>query len=342
MRTKFHKYPKIVNADRNKYLDIVKELGYDSKSIEYYVTEKVHGANFAIYISNAETRFASRNRLLGKESFMGSESISLQLQLFSIEISSLINFDRDCRASLIVIHGELAGGFYPDDSHWTLAAKRLLTKRVQKGVHYHPANFFYVFDISVDGEFLPMHELEMLGSLINRNFNHIIFAKKLFKGTLEECLRYPNEFQTTIPDYFGLPAIKDNICEGVVIKPCNANLRFPNGERVIFKNKNENFSEKSKKKKHSAIELSEEDAAQYAEAVQYVTKNKLSNVLSHMTQDEKNVFGKIIEAMRQDILNEMEYPKQATFSKAVKKRLSKDIAKLISSHYRNILDGESI
>ena len=59
----------------------------------------------------------------------------------------------------------------------------------------------------------------------------------LFTGALTDAMQYPNAFESTIPAYHELPAIPDNICEGVVIKP-NVSKHLGNGERVIIKNKN--------------------------------------------------------------------------------------------------------
>lgn len=43
------------------------------------------------------------------------------------------------------------------------------------------------------------------------------YAKTLFRGSLAECLKYPNAFQSKISQWLGLPDIEDNICEGIVV-----------------------------------------------------------------------------------------------------------------------------
>ena len=60
------------------------------------------------------------------------------------------------------------------------------------------------------------------------------YAKPLFKGTIDECLAYPNEFQSKIAEWLGYPAIEDNICEGIVIRPVTPHY-LRTGSRALIK-----------------------------------------------------------------------------------------------------------
>ena len=73
-------------------------------------------------------------------------------------------------------------------------------------------------------------------------YDKFIYAKTLFKGSLSDCLAYPNAFKTTIPGEYNLPELDGNTCEGVVIRPAQPHF-LRNGSRVIIKNKNEKWAE---------------------------------------------------------------------------------------------------
>lgn len=70
------------------------------------------------------------------------------------------------------------------------------------------------------------------------------YAKPLFIGTLQEVLKFPNTFETTLPKLFGHPSNQKNIAEGLVLKPIK-NVCLSCGKRLILKNKPEN-TQKSK------------------------------------------------------------------------------------------------
>ena len=78
------------------------------------------------------------------------------------------------------------------------------------------------------------------------------YAKTLFRGTLAECLKHPNGFQSKIAEWLGLPAIEDNICEGIVIRPVTP-MYLRNGSRVLIKSKNERFAERKSVKKRNKL-----------------------------------------------------------------------------------------
>ncbi len=104
-----------------------------------------------------------------------------------------------------------------------------------------------------------------------------IYAKTLFRGSLNECLNYPNKFQSQISGWLGLPQFDENICEGVVIRPVEPCF-FGNHARVMLKNKNEKWEEKSYQKKRKPLEKEEvklSTAAQnlIEEATRYITKS---------------------------------------------------------------------
>ena len=149
----------------------------------------------------------------------------------------------------VKVYGELFGGEYP---HCLVArCKERLPAR--EGVYYAPDYGFYAYDIGVEGrtfgegKIICEQECEDAAALphflsvavCNRLFESlgIFHARTLFQGSFEECLHYPNAFPTRLPDWLDLPPLRNNWCEGTVIRPL-APLLTTAGERVLLKNVN--------------------------------------------------------------------------------------------------------
>ena len=134
----------------------------------------------------------------------------------------------------------------------------------------------------------------------------IFHVETLFKGTLDEYLKYPIVFPTTIPGRLGLPEVPDNFAEGVVIKPVEP-AYFPNGERIIIKNKNPKFQEigKSDRKLPKTEVIYSEEFTKIAEQIpSYVNENRLISVRSHLGETTlPKDFGKILKEYNQDIIH---------------------------------------
>ena len=155
----------------------------------------------------------------------------------------------------VIVFGELFGGEYPH----RLVPRCRAGRAVREGVHYAPDYGFYAFDIGInrqtDGvekcsfsqglecaEARGSHHHYLSQVVCNRLFESIGFfhARTLFQGRLKECLHYPNHFITHLPDWLNLPPIRNNWCEGTVIRPLKP-LYTPTGERVLFKNINSRY-----------------------------------------------------------------------------------------------------
>ena len=120
---------------------------------------------------------------------------------------------------------------------------------------YTPDYDFYIFDLYVygldkttgkeRGFFIPYDE--MVTILDNGGFS--LYAKELFRGSLQDCLNFESRFTSNIPiKYYNLPPLSTpNICEGVVIKPVKEMYTSPKNDRFIIKKKNEEFNEMVKK-----------------------------------------------------------------------------------------------
>jgi Rnl2 family RNA ligase len=170
----------------------------------------------------------------------------------------------------------------------------------------------------------------------------------LFQGTLDECLEYPNAFQSCIAGWLGLPPVEDNICEGIVIRPVEPTF-FRNGSRLLLKSKNAKFAEKKAIKKRQPKPFVEPT---YSEALKellnvteaYVTENRLNNVISkigHVSIPRET--GKLIGLFSKDTLDDFlkEYGNdyallEKSEQKIVNTYVNKQAVGLIKKVYMNL------
>lgn len=280
----FVKYPSLTNSYKQDFIDYCVNFGFD-KECTWYVTEKVHGANFAFYVNPVleEVRCAKRTSFLTKlEDFYNAGYVKGKYQESAISLGK--HFGRPT-----VIYGELCGGYYDGKS---------TGMKVQKEVQYCPHNEFIVFDIVVDNEMLSPEEIQMLC------WEHgLIPAPLIFQGSLQDALAVPNSYTSLVgPKYFGLPELEDNIAEGTVIKPWPI-VRDIRGNLIMFRNKNDRFSEKKHTPKVVPTEMTGDLLRIYNTMLNYVTENKLNAVISKVGKEPK-FFPKIRGLFLQDILED--------------------------------------
>lgn len=302
MNKHFKKYDSIENAYQERFIEKIREaLFQNSQNNHFYVEEKIHGANFQFYV-DGEGNITPGKRtsfLIEDEKFFNWRDVFAKYKDRVLQIRNQKCFPD---GSNFIVYGELYGGCYPhpdvpNDSKWS---------RVQKEIYYAPFEDFICFDIFV-------YENEEKHYFIDKSMRDDIckyidipYAETLFEGTLDECLRFPNEFPTTIPSLFGLPDIENNICEGVVIRH-GKDLRVKTGERAIIKNKNAKFSEKkSKPREHKPQNDVPEFINEMLDNAQdYITEARLSNMFSKIGDDVNHRdFGKYIQLYSADLYDD--------------------------------------
>ena len=338
----FKKYNSIENSFDRKFMEkVMVEMPAD---LEYVVQEKVHGANTSFLCDGNEVKFAKRTSVLAEdENFYEYAEL---LETYKDRVLSLFGRvkARYPEISHISVFGEMFGGRYP---HSDVKASHGCTL-IQKGVFYAPEHEFYAFDIYLfEGEnsrFLPVEETNELFEA-----EGFFYAKTLFRGTLAECLKYPNAFESKIAEWLGLPAIEDNICEGVVIRPV-VPMYFRNGSRVLIKNKNERFAEKKSVKTRNKlfaepVPYSEALKTLLIEAEVYVTENRLTNVVSHIGEVQfPKDFGKVMGLFSKDVLDDFlkEYGSAYTaLDKCEQKSLNKALNKLCTTLVKRVYMSQS-
>ena len=333
----FKKYSSIENSFSREFMEhVVAEMPQD---LEYVVQEKVHGANTSFLCDGETLRFAKRTSMLEEgEQFYDYPEL---LERYRDRVLKLFG---DIKAKYpevthISVFGEMFGGLYPHDGVKTKQKVSL----IQRGVCYTPDHEFYGFDIylftEAGGRFLPVDEVNEIFET-----NGFFYAKTLFRGTLTECLKQPNAFQSKIAEWLGLPAIEDNICEGIVIRPVTP-MYLRNGSRVLIKSKNERFAERKSAKRRTKlfvepVPYSEELKALIVEGETYVTENRLANVVSHIGEVHfPKDFGKVMGLFSKDVLEDFlkEHGNLYTaLEKSEQKLLNKELNKFCTALVKQV------
>ena len=298
----FTKYGSIEHISDSNVLENIRLEELDKQ--EFIVQEKVHGCNTCFITDGDAICFGKRSGFIdADEYFYDHEELIEHYRIRVIALFSVIK-EKFPDIEMLTVFGEMFGGNYP---HPDVENDRRITN-IQKGVYYSPIHEFYAFDIYItneeNGRYLSVEEA-------NTFFEQggFIYAKTLFSGTLEQCMQYPNDSVSVIPQWFGLPPIEDNICEGVVIRPLVPTY-FSDGTRVLLKNKNNRFGEKLSGKKRNPQWLIE---STYSESLNnllltvedYVTENRLNNVISKIGQIAlPKEISKLIALFSEDILKD--------------------------------------
>jgi len=322
----FKTYNSIENAYQTRVIDQIRLQGFGDEV--FIVQEKVHGANFSFFTDGKEIKIAKRTAFIEKdEKFYNAHQM---LECYRKNVINLFEKVKTIHPDLetVVIYGELFGGGY---KHKEVEPVKDAIK-VQKGVEYAPHNEFYGFDIKLNGT------TYLDTDLVNQIFEEteFFYAKIIFQGTLDEALKFPNVFDSKIPSWLGLPELEHNMCEGTIVKTLKTQY-FGNGSRIILKNKNDKWIEKSKmvKKDRPAqkeVHFSENAKNIWEEIQKYATSKRLNNVVSKIGEFEPKMIGKVIGLFSQDILEDFEkdFPKVfTTIEKDEHKRINKKLNSLV-------------
>lgn len=321
----FKTYNAIENAYQARVIEQIRIQGFGDEV--FIVQEKVHGANFSFFTDGKEIKIAKRTAFIEKdEKFFNAHQMLERYRKNVIEVFQKVKTIHP-DVETVVIYGELFGGGY---KHKGVEPVKDAVK-VQKGIDYAPHNEFYGFDIKLNG--ITYLDIEVVNQIFEET--GFFYAKILFQGTLEEALKFPNVFNSKIPAWLGLPELENNMCEGTIVKTLKTRY-FENGARIILKNKNEKWVEKSKMVKkeaktvHKQVHFSEKAQEIWEEIQKYATVNRLNNVVSKIGEFEPKMIGKVIGLFSQDILEDFQKDFPAAFT-AIEKEEQKRINKKLNS-----------
>ena len=333
---RFRKYGSILNADSFDGREIIEAYG----ELEAVAMEKAHGAHFAFVTDGTSVYCAKRTSILTPEDkFYDHQGVLARFEDRIREVWSIVQSDVPDLTHLQV-EGELIGGLYshPD-------VEKIDGPHVQRGVHYSPNYEFYAYDI--------YYEIQSEGSdKMDEYLNYdrvchifetvgLLYAKPVARGTFAALCNYDNAFESVIPAELGLPEIKNNIVEGIVIKPVDHYIT-PRGSRIILKSKNSKFQEtqKPKKSKNKPSAASQIDPDVAAALDSMVTAARLDNVVSKIGEVSMSDFGTMMKDLNQDILKDFptDYPEiHAGIEKkdwsTIKKYLNRRCSALIKGYF---------
>lgn len=326
----FKKYSEIENTYRTKIIDDIRNHGYDSPDNVWTITEKVDGSNLSFWVKEGIITPARRTGFLeSDENFYNYQTVLEKYRDKLVRLASIVP------SSTVIVYGELFGGSYnhPD------VLKDLKAKRVQDRIQYCPHNDFYVFDIYIMDENSKFNSFYLSHSMLEALCENegLLYAKSIFTGTFDECLKFDNRFITTIPAIFDLPPIENNYAEGVVIKP-NDPLYFKNGDRVILKNKIEEFAEITKIPKEKEP-LPPEVTSAIGRLNNYITESRYYAVVSKLGEVTIKDFSYIMKEYTADIMKDFikDYLEYLELPKEVQKQITKAMGKSAADVIRHLL-----
>lgn len=275
--SEFSGYEKMPNS--------LKKLGLSEKDfsemekLKWVVTEKVHGANFSFVYQNSTLKFAKRKDYLKwTDDFFGFQLVVNKLEDHMLRLFEQLS--HQIPAEKYIVYGELFGGQYPHPEVEPIADLHA----IQTGVYYTPAIEFCAFDIAIENGSDSKYYLDYESAVAYFNQFGIFYAKPLLVGKFAEAMNFNIRINSTIPKEFNLPELKDNLIEGVVIKPFN---QIDQHMRPIVKLKNAEFDEEEKF--HEAekwsfvpdVSSKTEDLSFIVEELRnYVTSNRLKSAIS--------------------------------------------------------------
>eukprot|EP01097_Dermamoeba_algensis_P005369 TRINITY_DN3415_c0_g1_i1.p1 TRINITY_DN3415_c0_g1~~TRINITY_DN3415_c0_g1_i1.p1 ORF type:complete len:404 (+),score=105.63 TRINITY_DN3415_c0_g1_i1:90-1301(+) len=329
----FKKYSSIENTYNTKFVKSLIEAGLDKE--EWVVLEKVHGANFSFLVEegteNSELRVicAKRTNILKMEDkFFNFQSVFRKYEDSCKRLFKRVRELRPDRSiKKILIFGELFGGYYPDQSVSDSVC-------IQKEILYCPHNDFIIFDIHDGTSFLDHDIILKLAEEVG-----MIALKVLYRGSFQSVLDYHESFITTIPEYFHLPPLKDNMAEGVILKPVVEKFILSH-QRAILKKKNPKFLEVKKKQARPAVvSTPSKNHEQMVELVNsYVNCNRLHNVISKFGEVDERCqdLGKLTGWLAKDSLDELK-KLEGKFVESLPKDDQKKLSRMAAEKSRKVV-----
>lgn len=282
--------PDMVNLDLSKI----------NQEEKYYLTEKIHGANFAIIADSKDEEVrinaASRNRLLprGINKYSGKDELDsffhagkivdkhassiTALFEYILEHANLGNYTR--QSLQVVVYGELFGGCYNNIKSTGEA------RCVQLEVEYCEQNEFLAFDLMLyDKQTKTELFLDYQQSINLFKQCGVPYIPVTFEGSFKDALEYSNlhyEDDTSVYDLLKIiPSSHNRTREGFVFK-----RHMSDGRRFCIKHRNKKFLESHNGKKKNNKSTIFEGERKYnmkelEEAIKgYITDQRAANVLS--------------------------------------------------------------
>lgn len=227
---RYHKIPTSLSKQFNQN----NKKNQQQQQQVWCVTEKIHGANFSIYLTRSnEIKCAKRTGFLNEnEIFFNYYQVIERIRHNLWSLASEL-FASNENIHYLIIFGELFGGGYPGYDNCF---------PIQQGIWYSPEIEFAIFDICEVSDEMSYLPYSRTISLCEKH--NLFVLKPLYIGSYQEASQYDINFQSTIPSLLSLTLenLPHNQAEGIVIREYNSS--YPcNVTRPILKIKSREFSE---------------------------------------------------------------------------------------------------
>lgn len=304
----FTRFQSLLNENPKNCLPTLKEHG----QAECIKTEKIHGANFSVYLKNAtKVKFATRNQVQPPEgNFFNFQRYFTEERI--AQLQAWVNERPEGKTYRFI--GELFGG------HDAVGIKP-----VQKEIRYDGDIQFRVFHIETqkDGEetqHLPFDFVEGLCHHLG-----LEMAPVIERGPLAEIYQKDVEVASVLSS-------KGDIAEGFCYR-----LDFADklGQApIILKRRTEKFCE-DKGKKGAFVDKALDPAVldMFNKVIGMVTEQRVSNVNSHHGFSDLKDFPKLLGAVMEDLEKDaaQDYGVDKDAFKMVRKDLSRALVPLIKA-----------
>jgi Rnl2 family RNA ligase len=259
----FKKYNSLENHYHSKHIAMFLNMYPELKDAKYIITEKIHGSNIQVCINESEYKVGKRSSfILNEKDDKGMKNVCKYIkENYSNAIKEIQEYIKGHEEiEEMIFYGEYFG------------------RDIQKGVDYGNGKQVVFFDLKVNGSLQDWVKFKTYTT----NFNLPIVPEIDVVNSLEEALEFDTKFDSKILNK------KDNLCEGIVIKPLGYVYRSPQGSVFYIKKKNAKFLEKIKQPKaNTPKELT--IIGKYQEIFKtYITKNRMDNIMSKYGEIQEN------------------------------------------------------
>lgn len=313
----FKKYNSITNHYNVKVFKDLIARNYDllPTTIEFEITEKIHGANFSLLVED-EIQFARRNDVLQDDKFYGYKDVfdDTYTPLFD----SLIRIANTY--GTVQLYGELFG------------------ENIQKGVYYGSKRFLW-YALRINGHLVTTKEADMLlediAYLKAPVIGHMVYDKTTDIEDFIENIPYRFTSRLTPSDY-----AEENICEGVVAVPYDIIPLFGDTYFAIKKKNSEFLEKKSEKRVRLPKEVSEQVQDVLEETTTYVNSIRTDDLMSKLGElEDIRSIGQYASAYFEDVITDFnnETDVYMGMSKEDQKEIKKKLSTLIFTELKRYL-----
>ncbi len=285
-KDKFTQYPHIEN---------IEEVPHIFELSEVIVTEKVHGSAMRIGVTDGRVRIGGRRLEFTDIRPDTREGLCFVQYVLATGLDKKVL--SACAGHDVIYYGEWHGSGSPK-KNWP---------QVQKGIRYIDGNDFRIFDVKVDGKYIPQDEVAGWAAKIDLKTMPVLYRgqpdETIFNSLIDTMSRVGAENGISDPE---------NTIEGIVIRPPTF-VWDEKGNPVMAKYKIGKWAERASQKKPGTTQrIPRKNEPPLPGAVEFakefVTATRLEHILDECREAgipiEKSSLGEVMKRMGQDVKRE--------------------------------------